>query len=374
MIETSYEPGEFPMKITDFETRVISLPREEGPLTGGVGSEAQFVTIKLRTDNGIEGIGYSGFASNLMLKALKETVDALLEQIKGSDPWRNELINSHLRAIAGGGAPAGLVTRAISGIDVALWDVKGKFANQPIFKLLGGYRDKVPTYASGYLWRNYDLDRLASTAKWLVQQGFNAMKFRMGDEATATKEIARMKTMREAVGPDVTIMVDINQGWDTNTAIAIGRELAQYDLYWLEDPINHQDFRGLSTIADHLNTPIAAGEYHYGIEPFKTMLENQSAAVIMVDLLRVGGLSQWMKVAHMAEAYNMPIVSHLATEVLSHGIAATPNGQWVEHMPWTFDMFTESPNIENGMLVMPSGPGLGIEFDEDKLNRYKHQG
>ena len=362
------------MKIVDYQTGVVSVPREEGPLTGGIGSQAEFVTIKVRTDNGIEGIGYSGFASSLMLKALKATVDALLEQLTGEDPRNTERINENLRAIAGGGAPSGLVTRAISGIDVALWDIKGKHSDQPIYKLLGGYQDQVPAYASGYLWRTYDLDRLATTAEKLVKQGFRAMKFRMGAEDTAVKEIARMKIMREAVGPDITLMLDINQGWDVNTAINIGRELAQYDLYWLEDPINHQDYQGLARVADNLITPVAAGEYHYGIEPFRTMLENRSIDIVMVDLLRAGGITQWMKVAHMAEAYNLPVVSHLATEILGHGIAACPNGQWVEHMPWTFAMFTEEPLIKDGMMVMPSEPGLGLEFDEGNLVRYKHQG
>ena len=362
------------MKIANYQTGVVSVPREEGPLTGGVGSQAEFVTIKIRTDNGIEGIGYSGFASSLMLKALKASVDALLEQLIGEDPRNNERINEHLRIIAGGGAPSGLVTRAISGIDVALWDIKGKHSSQPIYKLLGGYQNQVPAYASGYLWRTYDLDRLATTAEELVDQGFRAMKFRMGAEDTANKEIARMKTMREAVGPDITLMLDINQGWDVNTAINIGKELAQYDLYWLEDPVNHQDYQGLSRIADKLVTPIAAGEYHYGIEPFRTMLENRSIDIVMVDLLRAGGITQWMKVAHMAEAYNLPVVSHLATEILGHGIAACPNGQWVEHMPWTFAMFTEEPLIQEGMMVLPSGPGLGLKFDEENLIRYKHQG
>ncbi|MQF66520.1 mandelate racemase/muconate lactonizing enzyme family protein [SAR202 cluster bacterium AC-647-P02_OGT_505m] len=362
------------MKIVSSETGVVSIPREEGPLTGGMGKNAEFVTIKIMTEDGIEGIGYSGFASSVMLKALKESVDALLGQIVGKDPRCVENLNNWLRELAGGGAPSGLVTRAISGIDVALWDIKGKSAGEPLHRLLGGYRDKVPTYASGFLWRTYDLDQLAETSSNLVKQGFKAMKFRMGAENSAAKEIARMKVMREAVGPDVTIMLDINQGWDVNTAISIGRQLYEYDLYWLEDPVNHQDFAGLARIADSLDTPIAAGEYHYGLEAFRTMLELRSIDIAMVDLLRVGGITQWMKAAHTAEAYNVPVVSHLATEVLAHGVAASPNGTWVEHMPWTFGMFTEEPKIVDGMIVMSDSPGLGIEFDEDKLKMFQHQG
>ena len=353
------------MKIQACETGIVSIPRDEGPLSGG-----EFITIKVTSDEGIEGIGYAGFVSSLMVKALKETVAAFLEQIIGEAPRKVEHINTHLRNLAGVGAPAGLVTRGVSGIDVALWDIKGKAASEPVHRLLGGYRDAVPTYASGHLWRTFDLDRLEKTSQELVTQGFKAMKFRMGAEDSARKEIARMQTMRDAVGNDIVLMLDINQGWDVNTAISIGRELAEYDLYWLEDPVNHQDFEGLARIADALDTPIAGGEYHYGIEPFRTQLERRSIDIAMIDLLRVGGITQWMKVAHLAESYNVPVTTHLATEVMMHCLAACPNGIYVEHMPWTFEMFNETPNVVDGEIVLPQTPGLGLSFNEDNLEKY----
>jgi L-alanine-DL-glutamate epimerase-like enolase superfamily enzyme len=359
------------MKITGHEARVVSVPRERGPLGGPPGATtADFVTLRLRTDEGIEGIAYAGFASSLATKALKALVDALAEQTAGHDPMMTEAIGGRLAALAGGGAPAGLVTRTISAIDVALWDIKGKALGQPVYRLLGGFRDRVPVYASGHLWRTYDLKALTDTAPRLVEQGFRAMKFRIGGEDSAAKEIARMRVMREAVGPDIDVMVDINQGWNVNQAIGIGRELAAYDLYWLEDPVHHQDYAGLARIADALDTPIAAGEYHYGIVPFRHMIEARSIDIVMVDLLRVGGLTQFMKVAHMAEAYNLPVVSHLATEVLVHAIAAAPNGLTVEHMPWTFSLFKEVPRVEDGMLVLPQQPGLGLEFDDGALDKF----
>ena len=359
------------MKIAGFETGVVALPRVEGPLGAGPGSlAASFVTLKLRTDDGIEGIGYAGFASNVMLKALKVAVDSLAEQTIGSDPMMVEQIGNHLLSIGGSGSPAGLVTRSVSAIDVALWDIRGKALGQPVYKLLGGFADRVPTYASGHLWRTYDLDMLARTGPEIVEQGFTAMKFRMGGEDTDAKEIERMRVMRGSIGDEIDLMVDINQGWDINTAIRIGRLMADHNLFWLEDPIQHQDYEGYARIADALDTPITTGEYHYGTIPFRHMLESRSLDIVMVDLLRVGGLTGFMKVAHMAEIYNLPVVSHLATEVLVHAIAAAPNGLTVEHMPWTFGMFTEEPRVEEGMIVLPQGPGLGVEFDEDKLRAY----
>ncbi len=165
-------------------------------------------------------------------------------------------------------------------------------------------------------------------------------------------------------------MVDINQGWSVDRAIAVGRGMAEYGLFWLEDPTHFQDYAGLARIADALDTPIAAGEYHYGVEPFRHMLEARSVDVVMVDLLRAGGITQWMKVAHMAEAHNLPVVTHLAPEVLGHALAAAPNGLYVEHMPWAFPLFEEPPRVNGeGMLALSDAPGLGLSFDEDRLAR-----
>lgn len=359
------------MKITDFKTRVVKLPREDGPLNDAPGViTASFVTLQLMTDEGVEGIAYAGYVNGLLVPALKATLDALAAQTIGSDPLDTEAVSVRLLRLGGSGAPAGLVTRCAAAIDVALWDIKGKALGQPVYKLLGGFRDTVPAYASGHLWRTYDLKALAETAPRLVEQGHRAMKFRMGAEDSAAKEIARMRVMREAVGDDIDVMLDINQGWDVNQAITIGRELARYNLYWLEDPIHHQDYDGMARIADALDTPIATGEYHYGIVPFRHMLEKRSLDIVMVDLLRVGGLTGFMKVAHMAEAFNLPVVSHLATEVLVHAIAAIPNGLWVEHMPWTFAMFKEVPAVANGLMRVPQRPGLGLEFDEQALTHF----
>ncbi len=360
------------MEIIGFETRVVAIPREQGPLGEGIGSIASsFVTLKLRTSDGIEGVGYAGFASGVMRPALKAALDSLANEAIGSDPMMVEATTARLLALGGSGSPAGLVTRAVSAIDVALWDIRGKALGQPVYRLLGGYADRVPTYASGHLWRTYDLDRLAKTGRELVEAGFKSMKFRMGGEDSDAKEIERMRVMREAVGDDIDLMVDINQGWDVNTSIRIGRQMADYNLFWLEDPTHYQDYPGYAKIADALDTPVATGEYHYGTVPFRHMLEARSLDIVMVDLLRVGGLTGFMKVAHLAEVFNLPIVSHLATEVLAHAIAAVPNGLTVEHMPWTFDLFTEEPTVEDGMIVLPQKPGLGVEFDDEKLERFE---
>lgn len=353
------------MKIASISSRAVRIPREPSPAVSG-GDTMDFVTLTIRTDDGIEGIGYAAFQSPVLIPALKAVIDGLGETIVGSDPTNTEAIGEQLFRL-GGGSPAGLLTRAISAIDVALWDIKGKALGQPVYKLLGGYRDSVPTYQSGYLWRPATLEELDADARRIVADGFRSMKFRLGAEATDAGEIARLETMRNAVGPDIDLMIDINQGWDVNRAIRIGRELANYGIFWLEDPTTFDDFAGLARIADALDTPIAAGEYVYGIRPFRELIEQRSIDIVMVDLLRVGGITQWMKVAHMAEAFNLPVVSHLAPEVLVHALAAVPNGLTLEYMPWAFPLFKQVPQAVNGEVALPTSPGLGLEFDEELL-------
>ena len=357
------------MRIASFRTGLASPAKEMDPVRDGPGAAmANFVTLQLRTDDGIEGIGYAGFVGQETLGSLKEAVDALAQHAIGDDPLDVEAIGAKLLEWGGKGAPAGTITRAVAAIDVALWDIKGKALGQPVYKLLGGFRDRIATYASGFLWRTYDASALAETGAKLVEEGFRAMKFRMGAEDSAAAEVTRMKALRDAVGDEIDLMVDINQGWDVNRSIAVGREMEKCNLFWLEDPIHHQDFDGLAHIANALDTPISAGEYHYGIPPFRHMLERRSVDIVMIDLLRAGGITPWMKIAHLAEAYNLPVVSHLAPEVLAHAVAAVPNGLIVEHMPWSLALFKEPPRIENSEIVLPQTPGLGLEFDAESLD------
>jgi L-alanine-DL-glutamate epimerase-like enolase superfamily enzyme len=177
--------------------------------------------------------------------------------------------------------------------------------------------------------------------------------------------------MREGIGPDIDLMCDINQLWSVNQAIEVGRRIEPYHLFWLEDPTAHDDYPGLARIADALTAPIAAGEYHYGIVPFRHLLEARSIDIVMIDLLRVGGITQWMKVAGMAEAFNLPVVSHLVPEIHVQLVSAIPNGLTVEYMPWSLRLFEETPNLEAGQLVVPKKPGLGLAFDQAAIKRFQ---
>ena len=359
------------MKISKATTRVLRTPADN-PLVVGVPQPGtrDFVTLELDTDEGIQGIGVTFFGGPLT-PALKEAVDDLCQLVIGQDPLQVEAVAEMLKLAAGSAGPEGIFTLALSAIDMALWDIKGKALDQSVCSLLGGCRDRVATYASGALMRSMNLEYLSEAGPRLVESGFRQMKTQMGAEPTAEREVARIRVLREVIGDDIDLMCDINQLWNVNQAIDIGRRVEEYHLFWLEDVVARDDYQGLARVADALTTPIAAGEYVYGIRSFRHMLEARSVDIVMIDLLRVGGITQFRKVAGMAEAFNLPVVSHLIPEIQVHNIAAIPNGLTVEYMPWTLRLFEETPEIVDGEIIVPDKPGLGLKFDQDVIKKYQ---
>ena len=360
------------MKIKTIRSQIVRLPVDE-PLADGPPSgraHNMFVTIRIDTEDGIEGIG-AAFFGGALSGTLKRAIDELGAMIVGDDPLRIEALTQKLRNAGASAGPGGILTLAISGIDMALWDIKGKFLGQSLSTLLGGVRERVPTYASGALVRSYSLDHLLKSCRTLVERGFKQMKTQMAlpGDITPAREAERARLTREAVGPDVDLMCDINQRWSVNQAIDIGKRVEDVHFFWLEDVTVHDDYAGLARVADALATPLASGECLYGITPFRHMIEAHSADIIMIDLIRVGGISNWMKVAALAEAFNLPVVSHLLPEIHVHLISAIPNGLTVEYMPWSFRLFEEVPVPVNGELAVPKKPGLGLEFNR-QLDRY----
>jgi len=173
------------------------------------------------------------------------------------------------------------------------------------------------------------------------------------------------------IGPDIKLMCDINQRWRPEQAIDIGSRAEDVGLFWLEDVTTADDYAGLARVTAALNTPIAGGEYLWGIKPFRQMIEARSVDIVMVDIARAGGITPWMKIAGMAEAFNLPIVSHVMPEILVHVVAASPNGLTVEYMPWMLCLYQETPTVENGELILPNKPGLGLDFDETAISCFK---
>src|SRR5437588_4517366 len=334
------------MKIASLETGIVLLPNDE-PLAGfseNPDSKNPIVWLRLRTDDGVEGLGVAYFGGALT-RTLRHAVDELTALTIGEDPLRVEAIAAKLRAAAGSAGPAGILMMALSAIDVALWDIKGKALGLPLWKLLGGGRDRIATYASGALRRGLKLEEAVTAAGRLREKGYRQTKMQLGLPAPTSpaREIEQARLIREAIGPDMDLMCDINQRWRVEQAIDIGKRVedAGVGLYWLEDVTAHDDYAGLARVTAALATPIAGGEYVWGTVPFRHMIEARAVDIPMIDLARVGGITPWLKVAGMAEAFNLPVVSHVFPEVHVHLIGAVPNGLTVEYIPWLLRLFEE---------------------------------
>ena len=326
----------------------------------------EMVLCKVMTADGIEGIGVT-FFGGVLTNALALAVRDLGQLIVGEDPRLTERCVEKMRAAASSCGPGGILTLALAAIDTALWDIRGKIVGQPVAMLLGGHRDKVPAYASGALHRFLTLKEVEQAARTLVERGWTSMKTQLALPGPTSPdiEVNRMKVVRAAVGPEVQLMCDINQRWNVHQAIAIGHRIEEYGLHWLEDVTTADDYAGLARVTGALKTPVAGGEYVYGIAPFRQMLEAGSVDIPMIDLVRVGGITQWVKVAGMAEAFNLPVVSHLIPEIHVHLIAAVPNGEIVEYMPWTRALFVDPPLPDQGIMTVPRAPGLGLSFTRE---------
>jgi L-alanine-DL-glutamate epimerase-like enolase superfamily enzyme len=359
------------MKIQQIKTGLVRLPLEE-PLVGAPpmpGMLRDFVTVQVITDDGIEGIGVTTFGGKIV-KTLKTAVEQFGELIVGEDPLADHA-GAYLRAAIHNNGPEGIVSLALAALDTVLWDIRGKAAGVPVAKLLGATRDRVPAYASGALVRTSSLDALEKAAAALVTKGFTQMKTQMAVEGlTPAQEIERIRAVRKIVGPNINLMADVNQRWSVHEAIAVLRQIEDVRLGWIEDPTVRSDYQGLAEIARALDMPVCAGEYLYGLEGHRQTLAHHSVDIVMIDMLRAGGVTQWMKIAGMAEAFNRPVVSHLLPEFQVHLVAAAPNGLVLEYMPWTWRLFENPPLPEKGEVKVPATPGFGLKFDRDLIKKY----
>jgi L-alanine-DL-glutamate epimerase-like enolase superfamily enzyme len=260
---------------------------------------------------------------------------------------------------------------AIAPLDIALWDAAGKTVGQPLYRLLGGYRDRLPAYASDRLWYSLSLDELAESASQHVMHGYRAVKLRLGKEVRPEAEVERVHTVRQAVGANVGILVDATESWDRARATQTGRLLQEAGITWLEDPLHHQDLRGLSRLAETLDIPVAGGEHLYDLHAFQALLRHRAVDIAIIDLARAGGITPWRRIAASAQAHHVPVCGHVIPEIHVHLLSAIPNAFMVENVPRSAAILQEMPALEDGCLVAPKTPGLGLELDEAAVARYR---
>jgi L-alanine-DL-glutamate epimerase-like enolase superfamily enzyme len=362
------------MKVIKVETTpvVLQLPQ---PISSALGEMRCFgcVLVHVYTDEGIVGENFVFTLNNVRTAVLREMIDGLAPLIIGCDPEHTAAFWSNAWTGINFLGHKGVTVVGISAIDGALWDIVGKASNRPLYRLLGGARDAVPAYHSGGLWLSRSTDELVEEAGLYVSQGFRAIKMRLGC-ATAKEDIERVKAVRQAIGPGIKLMADANQGLTESEAIRLGRMLEEFDLAWFEEPLPAWDLEGVARVAAALDTPIASGETEYTRYGFRRMLELRSADVLMPDLQRVGGVTEFMRVAHLAAAYDVPVSSHVFSEMSVQVLGAVSNALYLEYVPWFSSLYNEVLEFHDGKAIVPERPGWGFTFNVDYVKKLRERG
>ena len=359
------------MKISQVDVHVLRVPVENPYIAGGRTVDANWhVLARIRTSDGVEGIGYVVYPRPDLMTTIGHAARELGEHLIGMSVLEPEAAWERLARRGDWVGPGGFLHVTLAPLDIAVWDAAGKTLGQPLHRLLGGFRDRLPTYASDNLWVSLPPDELAASARRHAQAGFSAVKLRIGKEASPDLEARRVRAVRDAVGPDVRIMVDAVESWSLIRARQTGRALQDAGIAWLEDPVHHQDVAGLAQLRGELEVPIAAGEHLYHLDAFRQLLEARAVDVLILDLARVGGVTPWRKIAGLAQAHRTPVCGHVVPEVQVHLLCAVPNGHMVEYVPRSAGILTAMPRIEKGELVAPEAPGLGLALDETAVRRW----
>ncbi len=358
------------MKITQVTVNVLKVPVDRPYVAAGRTVDANWhVLARVTTSDGVEGVGYIVYPRPDLMTAICHAARELGEHLIGMSVLEPEATWDRLARRGDWVGPGGLLHCALCPLDVAVWDAAGKTMGQPLHRLLGGHRDWLPAYASDGLWYSLTPDELAASARRHVDAGFGAVKLRLGREATPELEAQRVRAVREAVGPDVRIMVDATESWSLAQARRSGRVLQDAGIAWLEDPVHHLDFAGLAQLRRRLDVPIAAGEHLYHLDAFRQLLEAHAVDVLILDLARVGGMTPWRKIAALAHAHRIPVCGHVVPEIQVHLLCAIPNAHLVEYVPRSAGILASMPRLERGELVAPDAPGLGLELDDAAVRR-----
>lgn len=356
------------MKVVRVETRCVTEKLAK-PIGSALGQIHSFgcILVFVHCDNGVVGENMVFTLNARRTRVLQSMIEELGDLIVGRDAghiagfwvraWKDINFLGH----------KGVPVVGISALDGALWDALGKMSNLPLYRILGGAQDRVPAYHSGGLWLSSSDRELVAEAESFVAAGFKAMKMRLGSPDPAT-DIARVRTVRAAIGPRIKLMADGNQGLNESQAIRLGRALEEFDLTWFEEPLPAWDVDGLARVAAALDTPIASGETEYTRYGFRRMLELRSADILMPDLQRVGGVSEFMRVGHMAESYDIPVSSHLFPETSLQVLGALANTIYLEYMPWFSKLYNEPIEFSDGQALVPERPGWGFTFNQDYVS------
>jgi L-alanine-DL-glutamate epimerase-like enolase superfamily enzyme len=386
------------MKIADVRAVTLSYPCNP-PYASAFSLMARrgAVLVEIETDDGIVGIGEAGTGGGATATVIEKDLKPLLV---GQDPLMIEGLwqRMFVRTVQYG--RRGIAMNAISGIDIALWDIAGKFAKLPVYKLLGACRTRVEAYASGGFYEEgKGVHGIAAEAEGYRARGFKGMKMKIGRNPSTgshqrhllgnsevlqvdpSEDVARIAAVRKALGPQAKLMVDANCAWSPSFAIEMGRTLQPYNLYWIEEPVATDDINGSARVADALDTPIAGYETEIGLYGFRELIARGAVDIVQPDLAWTGGFTEGRRIAAFAQAHHRMVAPHaFGSAVLLvaslHYAASIPNAlllEWDQNPNGLrSELLKEELRLEtDGTVRVPERPGLGIELDRSALDRYR---
>ena len=380
------------MKVVTLETYFLSAPLPQAVRTStSTISRVSELIVTLTTDAGLVGIGeaHGPFLSREGpegMRAVSEILERVTPLVVGQDPfdvgriWQDlfALTYTSVRGIPTLAQQRRQLVTAMSAIDIALWDLMGKATGRPVHALLGGALcSRVPAYVTGFYYRDGERpDDLRREAALYMEQGYRTVKVKVGG-LTPEADALRVGLIRKAVGNDVALMLDANQGWDLPTALRAARLCAPHDIFWLEDPMPWFDERhSLRRLKAEVDIPIAAGETEFTPYGLRTMVAEGLVDYLIIDSTWAGGLTTWRKAAVMTELYQVPLAAHHDPQIHVHAVASSPTGFILESFadasrdPLWFELFQERPQIVDGFMAVPQTPGLGLELRADTLEKY----
>lgn len=362
-----------PLRITGARSFLLRVPVQALKVDSQSTLRAwDVLAVRLTTDSGLEGWGYQcGFGP--VMVALKAFIDrAILPELIGLDArmhrewWRDLYLRRHHIGLNGP------TVQGVSAPEVAAWDLLARTAGQPLWALLGdGCQKRVPCYDTNCGWLGYSLDELVDRVERSVGKGFCGIKVKIGSEDFG-EDLRRLEAVREAVGAEVQIAVDVNSRWDLSTALARGPALADFDIAWLEEPLYPFDVRGHAQLAEVIDTPLLHGESICEPLMFRDMLEAGAMEIVQPSDMKLGGISRWQEVADLARSAEKRVVPAGWTmmQIDQHLAAATPHCWMVEWIPWIRDIFQEPVRFEDGHILVSDAPGAGTAIIPEALRKY----
>jgi L-alanine-DL-glutamate epimerase-like enolase superfamily enzyme len=325
-------------------------------------TEVVFLFVEVTTESGQQGIGFS-YSKRAGGPGQFAHACEIAPVLLGEDPSDIGKLWVKLCWAGASVGRSGLATQAVAAFDVALWDLKAKRAGLPLAKLLGSYRDSVRTYNTSGGFLHSPVEQVLDNAAAALEAGIGGIKLKVGQPDWRT-DVARVSAVREFLDPDVPLMVDANQQWDRPTAQRMGRIFEEYGLVWIEEPLDAYDAEGHAALARSLDTPIATGEMLASVAEHVRLIEAGASDIVQPDAPRIGGITQFLKLATIAEAKQLPIAPHFAMEIHCHLAAAYPIEPWVEHFDWLDPLFNEHLEIRDGRMWVSERPGLGFTLSQ----------